>query len=115
MLCKFLSRNMNMGFDFPRLHFSAVQHVVSQPLSAVDGHPRNLEASPGNLSSHLSRLEAAGYLRIQKEFAGKIPRTFLSLTEPGRRAFEDYRNKMKQLFTTPPRVRDDSDHTLEAV
>jgi len=31
-----------------------------------------------------------------------MPRTFLSLTERGREAFEDYRNKMKQLFTTPP-------------
>jgi DNA-binding MarR family transcriptional regulator len=71
--------------------------------------------TPGNLSSHLSKLEAAGYLKIQKEFVGKIPRTFLSLTEPGRRAFEDYRNKMKQLFTTPPRVRDDTDHTRGVV
>ena len=60
-------------------------------------------------------MEAAGYLTIQKEFVGKIPRTFLSLTEPGRRAFENYRNKMRQLFTTPPWLRDDSDHTLEAV
>ncbi len=65
--------------------------------------------TPGNLSSHLSKLEAAEYLTIQKEFVGKIPRTFLSLTEQGREAFENYRDKMKELFTTAPKVRTDSD------
>jgi DNA-binding MarR family transcriptional regulator len=65
--------------------------------------------TPGNLSSHLSKLEAAGYLAIQKEFVGKMPRTFLSLTEQGREAFENYRDKMKELFTAPPGVRKDSD------
>jgi DNA-binding MarR family transcriptional regulator len=67
------------------------------------------QMTPGNLSSHLSKLEAAGYLTIQKEFVGKMPRTFLSLTDQGRGAFENYRDKMKELFTTPPGVRTDSD------
>jgi DNA-binding MarR family transcriptional regulator len=64
--------------------------------------------TPGNLSSHLSKLEEAGYLTIQKEFVGKIPRTFLSLTHQGRDAFENYRAKMKKLFTKPPGIRKDS-------
>ena len=67
------------------------------------------QMTPGNLSSHLSKLEAAGYLTIQKEFVGKIPKTFLSLTEQGRGAFESYRDKMKKLFTTPPGAHKDSD------
>lgn len=66
--------------------------------------------TPGNLSSHLSKLEVAGYLTIQKEFVGKIPKTFLSLTDEGREAFENYRNKMKELFTKPPGVRKDSEN-----
>lgn len=57
--------------------------------------------TPGNLSTHLSKLEAAGYLETQKKFVGKKPRTFLSLTEPGRNALDDYRNRMKELFTVP--------------
>jgi len=67
--------------------------------------------TPGNLSSHLSKLEAAGYVTIQKEFVGKVPRTFLSLSDSGREAFEGYRSKMKELFTTPPRVRNDKGDT----
>jgi DNA-binding transcriptional ArsR family regulator len=53
----------------------------------------------GNLSSHMSRLEAAGYIDVEKEFVGKKPNTKLSLTRSGREAFEGYRRSMRQLFT----------------
>ncbi|UCE25918.1 MAG: transcriptional regulator [Candidatus Zixiibacteriota bacterium] len=65
--------------------------------------------TPGNLSSHVSKLESAGYVDIQKQFVGKLPKTFLSLTQRGREAFEDYRNRMKELFTTPLNVQTDPD------
>jgi DNA-binding MarR family transcriptional regulator len=52
----------------------------------------------GNLSSHLSKLEAAGYIEIKKEFVEKIPRTLLRLTEQGRKAFDEYRQSMKQVL-----------------
>ena len=52
----------------------------------------------GNLSAHMSKLEEAGYIEIIKEFVGKKPHTMLKLTEKGRRAFDDYRKKMKQFF-----------------
>jgi DNA-binding MarR family transcriptional regulator len=48
----------------------------------------------GNLSSHLSKLEAAGYVDVKKEFVEKIPRTLLRLTDKGRNAFEAYRKDM---------------------
>jgi len=52
----------------------------------------------GNLSSHLSKLEAAGYVEIKKEFVEKIPRTLLRLTEEGRNAFVEYRQKMQRIL-----------------
>jgi len=52
----------------------------------------------GNLSSHLSKLEAAGYVEIKKEFVEKIPRTLLCLTETGKNAFVEYRQKMQQVL-----------------
>jgi DNA-binding MarR family transcriptional regulator len=52
----------------------------------------------GNLSAHLSKLEEAGYIEIIKEFIRKKPHTMLKLTEKGRRAFDEYRKKMKQFF-----------------
>jgi DNA-binding HxlR family transcriptional regulator len=56
----------------------------------------------GNLSSHMSKLEAAGYIDVEKEFVGKKPNTKLSLTKMGRQAFEVYRRNMQQLFTEVP-------------
>jgi DNA-binding MarR family transcriptional regulator len=44
--------------------------------------------SKGNLSSHLSKLENADLVRIDKGFVGKVPRTRVGLTRPGRAAIE---------------------------
>ena len=52
----------------------------------------------GNLSAHLTKLEEAGYLEVEKTFKGKRPNTQLRLTEKGREAFKDYTQKMKQVF-----------------
>ena len=52
----------------------------------------------GNLSSHMSKLETAGYVAVKKEFVNKIPRTLLSLTDDGRKAFEAYRQSMNQVL-----------------
>ena len=56
----------------------------------------------GNLSSHLSRLEAAGYVVIKKEFLDKKPHTMLRLTDEGRTAFKLYRRNMKQALEELP-------------
>jgi len=52
----------------------------------------------GNLSSHLSRLEEAGYVEIEKTFAGKMPRTVCRLTEAGQASLEAYRRQMKSVI-----------------
>jgi DNA-binding MarR family transcriptional regulator len=52
----------------------------------------------GNLSAHLSKLEAAGYIDVEKEFVEKKPHTVLHLTDKGRSAFHTYRQRMKQIF-----------------
>jgi DNA-binding transcriptional ArsR family regulator len=55
---------------------------------------RHTDLTRGNLSSHLSKLEAVGYVRITKEFVEKIPRTLIQLTETGKAALEIYRKRM---------------------
>lgn len=52
----------------------------------------------GNLSSHLSRLEEAGYVEIEKSFVGKQPRTVARLTGSGREALASYRNQMQAVL-----------------
>lgn len=52
----------------------------------------------GNLSSHLSKLEQAGYVDIKKKFVDKIPRTLIQLTTEGRKAVSTYRETMRQVI-----------------
>ena len=52
----------------------------------------------GNLSSHMKKLEDAGYIEVHKEFVNRRPRTMLKLTPQGKKAFADYRQKMKQIL-----------------
>lgn len=60
------------------------------------------EMTSGNLTAHAVKLENAGYLSIQKEFVRRKPKTFLSLTSQGRKAFEAYRSEMHKLFSSSP-------------
>jgi len=54
------------------------------------------EMNKGTLSSHLSRLEEAGYVEVVKTYRGKVPQTLLRLTEDGREAFQKYRKKLRK-------------------
>lgn len=47
-------------------------------------------ATDGNLGAHVSTLENAGYVTVKKDFVGKKPRTRVSMTRAGRRAFHDH-------------------------
>ena len=52
----------------------------------------------GNLSSHLAKLEEAGYVGIEKTYRGKTPLTLLRLTRQGHAAFQGYRKSLTGLL-----------------
>jgi DNA-binding MarR family transcriptional regulator len=94
---------------------SDIDRIIHQParlsimahLAVVEGADflfllRQTELTRGNLSAHLSKLERAGYLAVEKKFVGKMPKTLLSLTEEGRRAFREYRRRMKRMLEELP-------------
>ena len=57
----------------------------------------------GNLSVHLSKLETAGYISVEKKFVRRVPRTVLSLTEAGREAFNSYRKQINSALSKLPK------------
>jgi DNA-binding MarR family transcriptional regulator len=63
---------------------------------------QNTHFTWGNLSSHLSKLEEAGYVEIVKDFVGRKPHTMVKLTPAGRQAFDTYRRQMKGLLADLP-------------
>ena len=56
----------------------------------------------GNLSTHLRRLEEAGYIAITKGFKGKKPHTTIALTKDGRAAFKAYKTSLQQVLDDLP-------------
>ena len=56
----------------------------------------------GNLSTHLSKLEKAEYVEIEKEFEDKKPRTTIRLTERGRDAFKTYKEQLLEVLDELP-------------
>ena len=63
-----------------------------------------LDMTAGNLTTHLRRLEDAGYVEITKAYRGRSPVTYVALAAAGRRAYEDYLAALHALLqaTAPP-------------
>ena len=59
-----------------------------------------LQATDGNLSVHLRKLEVASYIAVEKSFAGRKPLTTVSLTTTGRDAFIRYLDAMARLVNS---------------
>ena len=57
-----------------------------------------LKATDGNLGAHLEKLEAARYVKIEKTFIARKPRTFISATAKGRAAFEEHVAALKTIL-----------------
>ena len=51
---------------------------------------RTADLTRGNLSANLTKLEEAGYIKIQKKFIERVPKTIVSITPTGKKALEDY-------------------------
>ena len=64
---------------------------------------RETRLTKGNLSSHLARLEEAGYVVIEKGYLGKVPHTVCRLSKAGRTAFRAYRAQIEKALRHLPR------------
>ena len=63
---------------------------------------RETGLTKGNLSSHLNKLEGAGYIDVVKEFVDRKPRTMLKISDPGRVALQAYRKNMEHVLGNLP-------------
>lgn len=99
------------GEDNPEINISAIDDVIHGRirlgimayLSAVNpaSFPELVDktgTTNGNLSTHLTKLEGAGYVRQEKGYQGKRPQTLVHLTAMGRSAWITYLNTMKSIL-----------------
>jgi len=57
-----------------------------------------LDVTDGNLSSHMEKLEKAGYVNVKKTFVDKKPNTVYSITEKGKKAFRGYLEHLEKIL-----------------
>lgn len=83
-----------------------LDHIIHQPvrlriMAALVGLDSNeqvdftylkkqLELTDGNLGAHLAKLEEAGYVKLEKTFVEKKPKTYVHTTGKGRDAFNEH-------------------------
>ncbi len=60
-----------------------------------------LGLTDGNLGAHLTTLEQSAYIKVEKTFVGKRPKTFLSVTRAGRRAFDGHVAALREILGNP--------------
>ena len=57
-----------------------------------------VNATDGNLSVHLKKLEDAGYVKVNKSFIDRKPLSKYKITNKGHKAFEDYILKLESII-----------------
>lgn len=93
-------------FDYQQLDdiiHSRIRLAIMALLIAVDEADfvfmkEKVNATDGNLSVHLKKLEDAEYINVKKEFVDRKPRTVYSLSKKGRNAFEAYLVQLEKLI-----------------
>jgi DNA-binding MarR family transcriptional regulator len=81
-----------------RIRLGIVAYLASAEVADFNELKSALEATQGNLSVHLRKLEEAGYVAIEKGFLGRKPQTRVRLTPAGRKAFGAYLKAMSKLI-----------------
>jgi DNA-binding MarR family transcriptional regulator len=92
----------------PIIHSQARLRIMTTLTALAEGDrlsfPRLqslIDTTAGNLSTHLRKLEDAGYVTVVKGHQGRVPSTHVAVTRTGRRAFEDYTTQLRALLTPP--------------
>lgn len=81
-----------------RARLAIVSALATSPSRTHNELRDVLALTDGNLSVHARKLEEAGYISCDKDFAGRTPRTTYTLTPAGREAFERYLGHMEALI-----------------
>ena len=80
-----------------RLRLGIMAYLANAEVADFNELKAVLQATQGNLSIHLRKLEDAGYIAIDKSFLNRKPLTQARLTPAGRQAFAAYLDAIGKL------------------
>lgn len=81
-----------------RLRLGIMTYLANADVASFVELRKTLDATQGNLSIQLRKLEEAGFVKIEKQFAGRKPLTTVRLTSAGRKAFSAYLKTLAEII-----------------
>ena len=98
-----MGENLRSVTELDRLIHEPARLLILTILSTVASADflflqRETGLTKGNLSAHLSKLEEAGYVKIEKTFKGKLPLTICKLTAIGKKSLTQYRQQLQDFI-----------------
>jgi DNA-binding MarR family transcriptional regulator len=84
-----------------RIRFAALAYLQSVEKATFVEIRERINATDGNLSVHMRKLESAGYISCDKGFQLRKPQTSYSITNEGLNAFRKYRESLGKFFEPP--------------
>ena len=94
---KYAIHTLNKAFD-NRVRLGVMAVLMTTESVSFNDLKEALDLTDGNLASHVSALEKAGYVTVSKQFVGKKPNTTYTVSAEGRQAFQDHLNALEKLL-----------------
>jgi DNA-binding MarR family transcriptional regulator len=94
---KTIIENLNKAFE-NRIRLGAMSALMVNESMDFNGLKELLDVTDGNLASHISALEKAGYVDVRKVFIGKKPNTSYAASSEGRKAFKEHLDALETLI-----------------
>lgn len=79
-----------------QLRLAIMSMLVSSKKVEFTHIKEETKAAAGNISIQIKKLQEAGYIKVEKTFKNNYPKTMLSITNKGVKAFEAYVNDLKK-------------------
>ena len=86
------------GIIHGRLRLGVMAYLSTVNPASFPELQQKTGATNGNLSTHLTKLETAGFISQEKGYNGKRPQTLVHLTQAGRDAWIEYLDAMKAML-----------------
>jgi len=94
---KKIIKNLNKAFE-SRIRLGIMSTLVVNDQMDFNSLKELLEASDGNLASHLKALEKLEFIKVHKSFIGRKPNTKYKSTAKGRKAFNQHLDALEELL-----------------
>jgi len=94
---KNIIKNFNKVFE-SRVRIGIMSILMVNDRVDFKNLKNTLDVTDGNLASHINALQNKKYIKVKKQFLNKKPNTSYSVSESGKRAFNDHLNALEKII-----------------